>query len=850
MPDHHFGRTTAAMPAQANLPGANHVAGAATAPAGTLLTPAQASSVSLVAARSGAATDLRWSLLAVPMKQIAGYLSLHDRIALARASHAVRDALGQLAATTLERAWQVSTLSGLSAVLGRIDAMPDVNDRASVLKALARRTRCLARPHRRRAWRRILQACDALPVAARASVLTDLSCVPSVARVPQLVRNPALGAGDVEDCLAMLDQRLNALPAAGRAALTFALLRVREPQRGGKLYVKLPPRVRFDLAGHLALVPLLPAAGQRDATKLAVGYHLRSPGTPLELWRGGIAAACAAGQASISAWTLVALMEARTVEGPRLLSALEAPQLAWQQAIERARKLPAAEAASVGVGLAQCLKAGWAAASFRTQGVDALWQLGLDLRLDIDQRAEMLAPWGLWLPRQKWEALWHELLERCATEGMTQARRRCLERFVETAPGAHHAPRGKAAWDTTVAAIETALMRKDPGDATPEPGTSRRADGAASLGAALCSILANKWLAPAPQQGATALDRLLGCIDRLPPVWRGQPLRDLLAWVNHQLHAGIVVPRLPALAPLDRATLLAGLLQVEPGLRPSTTMQDFLDALKAAGPLMDEGCAVLAQVLHGMRERPEMLRSDWLTLAADLPTWAGQIDLATQPRLALEYAKLAIAMRWQSSRELPDSVQARLFRNVGDFLTASVKGLPMEVRKTVLLELGQGPSAQLQALDSMNASTEWILSLAESLPPAYRVDVLCGWAEADTFRNSVAAVLPMMALQERDGAYGWQPRRPVWQAILRMPPEYLAPPLCATTDWFVDVRSATPYWASRDDDDFRAAEAQWRQALQRLPDADQVEVRFLAMPQLAVMMDGMAANMMRLLERI
>lgn len=29
--------------------------------------------------------------------------------------------------------------------------------------------------------------------------------------------------------------------------------------------------------------------------------------------------------------------------------------------------------------------------------------------------------------------------------------------------------------------------------------------------------------------------------------------------------------------------------------------------------------------------------------------------------------------------------------------------------------------------------------------------------------------------------------------------------------------SATPYWAPREEDDLKAAEAQWRQALQRLP---------------------------------
>lgn len=63
--------------------------------------------------------------------------------------------------------------------------------------------------------------------------------------------------------------------------------------------------------------------------------------------------------------------------------------------------------------------------------------------------------------------------------------------------------------------------------------------------------------------------------------------------------------------------------------------------------------------------------------------------------------------------------------------------------------------------------------------------------------------------------------------------------------------SATPYWAPREEDDLKAAEAQWRQALQRLPDADRVEVEFLAMPQLAVMMDDAAENSrLRLLDRL
>lgn len=836
MPIENFGRATWPRPEEANRPGGNPLPGAAPAPGSTLIPSTLAAGISLVPARSGAVQDPRWSMLANPMKQIAGYLPLRDRVALSRASHAVRDALGQLAATTLERARQVSTLSGLAAVLDRIDAMPDVNDRVSVLTALARRTGCLARLHRRHAWRRVLQACDALPAAARATVLMQLCCVPSVVRVPQLVRNQGWGDGNVKDWLAMLDQRLNALPPAGRAALTFALLRVREPARGGRPDVEPPPRVPFDLAGHLALVPLLPAAQHREATQLAVDYYLRSPGMPLELWRNGFAAARGVGQPSISAWTLVALLASRTVEGPRLLSALEAPQLAWQQAIEWARTLPAAQATSVGIGLAQCLRAGWAAEPFRSQGIAALRQLGLDLRLDIEQRAEMLAPCGGWLAPRQWEALWQALLERCAAEGVTHARRRCLAALLETAAGVQQKPWGLAAWDTGLAAIETALMRND--------------SAAASLAAALCFIVANRWLALPPQQRSAALDRLLGCIDRLPPAWRGQLLSDLLASVNPQLHAGIVVPRLAALAPLERAGLLARLLQADPPARPSTTMQEFLDTLKAAGPLADEGCAVLAQVLRGIRERPALLHSDWLTLAADLPTWAGQIDLASRPMLAVEFARLAIVVGWQSFREPPGSEQAGLFRTLAEMLTSAVRGLPMEARQTVLLDLGQGPSQQFNELDSMNASTEWILSIAESLPPAYRVDVLCRWVEADTFRNSVAAV-PPLTLQERQGAYGWKPRRAVWQAILRMPPEYLAPLLCATTDWFVGGVSASPYWAPPEEDDLTAAEAQWRQALQRLPDADHMEAKFLAMPQLAVMMEDAAENiMLRLLDRL
>jgi hypothetical protein len=840
MPIHNIRGASAATPIDCNPSERNRPTGQA---------PAPGSGVSPGVVRAVTAADPRWSLLADPMKQIASYLPLRDRIALSRASHAMRNALGQLAATTLERARQLSTLSGLSAILDRIDAMPDVNDRTLVLTALARRTGCLARPHRRRAWRRVLQACDTLPAAASASVLAHLSCVPSVARMTQHGLDRGLRDSDTEECLAMLEQRLNGLPAAGQAALIFALLYAREPERAGKLYLEMPPRVPFDLARHLALVPLLPQARQWDATRLAVGFHLRSPGTPLELWRDGVAAAVRIGQPSISAWTLVALMQARTIEGPWLLSALEAPQLAWQQAIGHARSLPTAEAASVGVGLAQCLKARWAVAAWRSQAIGALWQFAVDLRFDIDQRAGMLAPCGCWLDRQQWQELWEPLLERCATEGLTPARRLCLEQLASTAPAsAPQVPWGQAAWETGMAAIETALARseEDVGPGAPERGTPRRDDGAAGLAAALCAIVAVKRQPPLP--GAAAFDRLLGCIDRLPPAWRGEPLGEALAWVDGKLHAGIVGPRLAALAPLERAKLLVRLLQAEP--RSSATMQAFLDALKAAAPLTDEGCTLLAQGLRIMRQRLRLLASDWLTLAADLPTWAARIELADRPTLALEFARVAITVCWLSSRELPDSAQARLLRDFGDCLTTAVKRLPMEVRQTVLVELEQGPSTQLKALDSMNASTAWILSVAETLPPAYRVDVLRRWVEADTFRNSVARMAPMMLLEEPVGAYGWQPRRAVWQAILRMPPEYLAPLLCATTDWFFSGFAVAPRWTPREDVDFAVAEAQWRQALQRLPAADRVEAEFLAMPQLATASDRAAATIRRLLDRI
>ncbi|MCZ7009846.1 hypothetical protein OH413_24755, partial [Salmonella enterica] len=92
-----------------------------------------------------------------------------------------------------------------------------------------------------------------------------------------------------------------------------------------------------------------------------------------------------------------------------------------------------------------------------------------------------------------------------------------------------------------------------------------------------------------------------------------------------------------------------------------------------------------------------------------------------------------------------------------------------------LLDLGQGPTERYEGLSSINASTEWILSVAASLPPAYRVDVLRHWAEADTRRNSVAT----MWHQASGSEYGWAPRRAVWRAIMQIPPEYQASLLCA-----------------------------------------------------------------------
>ncbi|MCT9116859.1 hypothetical protein N6G02_12050 [Cupriavidus gilardii] len=229
MPIHDLGRASAAMPigpdptdwdptgsnpTGSNPTRPNRLTGGAPAPTGTLhpQAPGQPSSVALVVAGSDAAPGPCWTLLAEPMKRIAGYLSLHDRIALSRANHAVRDALGQLAATTLERARQVSTLSALSGVLNRIDAMADVGDRMLVLRALARRTSCLARAHRVRAWRLVLRASDALPVAARGAVLVELASVPGVARMPEPLWHDSVREVHVPDCLAMLDQRLNGLP--------------------------------------------------------------------------------------------------------------------------------------------------------------------------------------------------------------------------------------------------------------------------------------------------------------------------------------------------------------------------------------------------------------------------------------------------------------------------------------------------------------------------------------------------------------------------------------------------------------------------------------------------------------
>lgn len=763
MPIHNLGRASAAMPigpdptdwdpTGSNPTRPNRLTGEAPAPTGTLhlLAPAQPSSVALVVAAADAAPGPCWSLLADPMKRIAGYLSLRDRIALSRASHAVRDALGQLAATTLERARQVSTLSALSGMLDRIDAMADVGDRMLVLRALARRTSCLARAHRLRAWRLVLRASDALPVAARGAVLVELASVPDVARTPEPLRHDSVREVHVPDCLAMLDQRLNGLPGPGRAALTFALLEVRAPQRGGGVYLKPPPRRPFDLAGHLALAALLPAGRHRDAARLAVEYHLRSPGTPAELWRDGFGAACAAGHRTISAWTLVALLEARTVEGPPLLSALEAPQLAWQQAFAQAGRCTGEAAAELAVGLMRCLRAGWAADPFRRQGIDALWQLGVDLRFDIDQRARLFARWGGWLSAQQWEALCDELMERCATEGTTRSRRDWLDRLFDTAPpGARSMPRQRAFTDT-----------------------QRKTSDAA--------------------------------------------------------------------APLERAASLAQRLEAAPGEPPPTEMQNFLDALMAAMPLADDGRAVLAQAMQRLCDTSEPFSAKMVALAADLPSWTGEMELAAQPALALEFARLAIVVQWQSEqgRDHIHSADAMVLRNFVDVLTRSVRRLPIEVRQTVLLDLGQGPTEQYEGLSSINASTDWILSVAASLPPAFRVDVLRQWAEADTRRNAVAT----MWHQASGGEYGWAPRRAVWRAIMQIPPEYQASLLCATTDWFHSVVSSTPSAASRKDDDFVAAGAQWLEALQRLPPDDRLEPQSLVMPQVAVMMEDAVARL-------
>lgn len=831
--------------------------GAAGASTGTLSLQGQpaTASVSLVAAGPDLPPDIPWSRLPDPLRRVAGFLCLRDRIALARASQAVRASLGMLADATLERARQAGTLSELSAILDRLNVLPDVHHRAAILLELAAGAHCFARPHRLKAWRRVLQACDALPAAARASVLMRLANIPSVARLSAWLAGRGHHGIETGFFLELLERRAPALPAAGRAALTFAVLGAREPERFGSRYVEPPPRVPFDLGGHLLLLSLLPAAQQGAAAELAVRCHARSPGTPDELWREGLAAACALAQPSLSACTLVALVQVITVESEPLIGSLVSPQQAWQQVLDRASKLPPEAATSVAVGLRQCLGGRWATEPFRRQAVDALWQFACAARFDIDQRAAMWCHRGARPAQTQWEAVWNGLLERCATEGPTPSRLASLVRLLDGSPAAAHAESGQRAWwRIAMAAIETALARAEtapPGSA----GDSGSGARAANLAGALCAIAAGKWPMLAPQHRQAAFDRLLACIDRLPCAWRARPLSELLGRADVRARAALIMPRLAGMAPLARAGLLALLLPEEEAGEPGpAAMQGFLDALKAITPLSDHGRALLESVLRDVRGQPERHRAGMAVLAADLPTWVGRIDLEEHPALAAELGCFAIVARWWSQRggDPARSADAPAFQRCADLLTGLVKRLSPERRQAVLLQIGQGPARQPNGFTGLQPSTEWILDVCASLPPAYRVDVLRRWVEVDMGRNFVALANPMARWSdEPSDDQGWAPRHPVWRAIMMLPPQYLAPLLCATADWFDDGFLLPAGFRPRREEGLAVEREQWRDALQRLPEADRVELQALLMPELFVSMEvGVERIQQRILKRL
>lgn len=811
--------------ADAATPTIQSPAGGTAATAGTLALPGQAAASGVSLAHSGpvAATDIPWGQLPGPLKHVAQYLPLRDRLALAQASRFMRDALGQRSDTTLEWARQVSTLSGMAEILRRLETLSDVNDRVAVLTALAARTDCFARAHRQKAWRQLLQQCDRLPPAVQGRALAELARIPTVARISDALRGQSLQIG-VDDCLSMLDRRLAGLPPGGRAALTFALLSAREPVRPGKMYFKPPPRMPFDLPAHLALVPLLPADQHRPATQLAVSFHLLSPGTPAELWGSGFAAACAQGCAPAGAWTLVALMESRTIEGQRLLSAQQAPQQAWRLILAQAGRLNAGDAVNVAIALSRCLKAGWARGPFRSDGIEALWDFSHHQRFDVDQRGEMLAALAWGLSPQQWHQGWGELVERCTVDGVTPSRRARFRALLDATPRPPGStPFSDLQWQSGMALIDAIAISS--------PATA----------AALYCMMAGRIAQLPTETRATAFHRLLDSIDSLPPAWRGQPLSDLLAEFDTGTRAGTALPRLSAVAPLARARWLGPLLAAPPQMRPAALMQTLMDALNDAPSITDEAAAVLADVLRQARRGAMGRPSDVARLAAGLPALLVRIDLVAQPALALELAKLAIVAHECSmhSRDGIGSDDMRTYRDLTDFLTGVVKRLPIESRQALLLQLKQGPSTREEGVADGQSSTAWILDVAASLPPLYRAEVLRRWAEADNMHHAARGIVPMMILEEPTDDLDWSRRREVWQAIRTLPAEYLAPLLDETTDWF----QASVYDRARSGSEraegFASAKAQWSEALQRLPVADQLEIPSLVHPELAAAWDTM-----------
>jgi hypothetical protein len=116
-----------------------------------------------------------WWRLADPLRKVAGYLFLQDRVRLRQASRAFHAILCIVSDTTMERARLVCTMSRFHEVLARVWRMPgDGAEQSAALCALGARIPGIPSQHRLNAWNALLDAAARLPVARRGAMLAAL----------------------------------------------------------------------------------------------------------------------------------------------------------------------------------------------------------------------------------------------------------------------------------------------------------------------------------------------------------------------------------------------------------------------------------------------------------------------------------------------------------------------------------------------------------------------------------------------------------------------------------------------------------------------------------------------------